>query len=289
MICAPPEGPIANGRAAVRAGRAGSAPAPRICEAYGHDMNALLTIATFEGNGGSSRQVQESSGDCGATDPRQPTQVQIGSGYDQQLHICPVSPHHPDHPHLKLMHWLDDTGSGAFPVRNSLGCDEVAGEFAVLAFQCPSIRLPDRHQFGCARHRVAHVRRAPRRDFVPAVHFCHGQHPQPGRRVVISPAMVLLAEVDLRSAIATDQVRVVLGIDLKQLPRDDISRREALPAALDLPVIDPNRQRHALIVRARSRRWSPAGLRHRGVPAAQRRISCTSTSSQEDRWTAEPE
>ncbi|MFE2643532.1 hypothetical protein ACFXDO_13290 [Streptomyces nigra] len=67
-------------------------------------MNALLTIATFEGNGDSSRQVQESSGDCGATDPRQPTQVQMGSGYDQQLHICPVSPHHPHHPHLKLTH-----------------------------------------------------------------------------------------------------------------------------------------------------------------------------------------
>ncbi|MFJ6930481.1 hypothetical protein ACIQUP_24605 [Streptomyces nigra] len=64
-------------------------------------MNALLTIATFEGNGDSSWQPQESSGDCGAYDPRQPTQVQTGSGYDQQPYICPVSPHHP---HLKLMH-----------------------------------------------------------------------------------------------------------------------------------------------------------------------------------------
>ena len=37
-----------------------------------------------------------------ATDPgpRQPTAVQIGSGYKQQLYICPTSP---EHPHTELM------------------------------------------------------------------------------------------------------------------------------------------------------------------------------------------
>jgi hypothetical protein len=33
--------------------------------------------------------------------PRQPTAVQIGSGYDQQLYVCPAAP---EHPHFELMH-----------------------------------------------------------------------------------------------------------------------------------------------------------------------------------------
>ncbi|MGW0859003.1 non-ribosomal peptide synthetase [Streptomyces sp. NPDC002690] len=120
-------------------------PTPRLCTACGSDMDALLTIATFEGEDGSSwlpdevREDREragsSAGHTGAegqvvidffrargievhdrgrvrrdarvaplstkTAPRQPTAVEIASGYDQQLYVCPVSP---EHPHSELMH-----------------------------------------------------------------------------------------------------------------------------------------------------------------------------------------
>ncbi|GGY00696.1 hypothetical protein [Streptomyces minutiscleroticus] len=33
--------------------------------------------------------------------PGQPTAVQIGSGYDQQLYVCPMAQ---EHPHSELMH-----------------------------------------------------------------------------------------------------------------------------------------------------------------------------------------
>ncbi|MGW6908269.1 hypothetical protein [Streptomyces sp. NPDC054940] len=81
-------------------------PTPRNCPACGHDMDALLTIATFEDNNDSSWLPREESADASTGldryDPQQqPTAVQIASGYDQQLYICPASP---EHPHLELMH-----------------------------------------------------------------------------------------------------------------------------------------------------------------------------------------
>lgn len=120
-------------------------PAPRLCPACGSDMDALLTIATFEGDDDSSwlpNEVCEDREHTGASSshtgpegqavidffraqgievhdrgsvprdarvaplgtspaPRQPTAVQIGSGYDQQLYVCPAAP---EHPHSELMH-----------------------------------------------------------------------------------------------------------------------------------------------------------------------------------------
>ncbi|MFF3411867.1 hypothetical protein ACFYW8_38070 [Streptomyces sp. NPDC002742] len=120
-------------------------PAPRLCPACGSDMDALLTVATFEGDDDSSwlpNEVCEDREHTGASSshtgpegqavidffraqgievhdrgsvprdarvaplgtnpaPRQPTAVQIGSGYDQQLYVCPAAP---EHPHSELMH-----------------------------------------------------------------------------------------------------------------------------------------------------------------------------------------
>lgn len=80
-------------------------PRPRTCPDCGHAMDALLTIATFEDDDDSSWQPYEPSGQrsagADAYDPGQPTKVQIGSGYAQQLYICPASPRHR---HLELMH-----------------------------------------------------------------------------------------------------------------------------------------------------------------------------------------
>lgn len=68
-------------------------------------MDVLLTLATFEDNDNSSWLPREESADevtgLDHYDPLQPTAVQIGSGYAQQLYICPASP---EHPHLELMH-----------------------------------------------------------------------------------------------------------------------------------------------------------------------------------------
>ncbi|MCX5388822.1 hypothetical protein [Streptomyces sp. NBC_00094] len=80
-------------------------PTPRICPTCNSDMDALLTIATFEGDD-SSWLPHEEPADEPPTgfdqfDPRQPTAVQIGSGYDQQLYVCPTAP---EHPHAELMH-----------------------------------------------------------------------------------------------------------------------------------------------------------------------------------------
>lgn len=80
-------------------------PCPRTCPDCGEAMDALLTIATFEDDSDSSWRPTEPadhrSPGPDAYDPRQPTKVQIGSGYEQQLYICPASPHHR---HLELMH-----------------------------------------------------------------------------------------------------------------------------------------------------------------------------------------
>ncbi|MER6284736.1 hypothetical protein [Streptomyces sviceus] len=70
---------------------------------------------------------------------------------------------------------------------------------------------------------------------------------------------MLLAEVDLIRTFAA-KVGVILRIDLQQRPGDNIPCREALSAALDLPLIDPNRQRHDAIVRRAT--GAPQGLAH---------------------------
>ncbi|MGW1467622.1 hypothetical protein ACWCPT_25135 [Streptomyces sp. NPDC002308] len=119
-------------------------PTPRLCPACGSEMDALLTIATFEGDADSSwlpNGVREDRGGIGpssshtgpegravidffrargievhdrgrvprdvrvaplGTDPapRQPTAVEICSGYDLQLYVCRAAP---EHPHSELM------------------------------------------------------------------------------------------------------------------------------------------------------------------------------------------
>ncbi|MEU8550580.1 hypothetical protein AB0C81_26965 [Streptomyces roseoverticillatus] len=80
-------------------------PAPRPCPACGTAMDPLLTIATFEWNAEDDSwiphevQAASSTGDH-RRDVVQPTRVQIGSGYKQQLYICPAAP---EHPHIELM------------------------------------------------------------------------------------------------------------------------------------------------------------------------------------------
>ncbi|MFE7584614.1 hypothetical protein ACFU5Y_23980 [Streptomyces gardneri] len=75
-------------------------PAPRLCPACGSDMDALLTIATFEGDEDSSWLPHEEPADEPSSGFNH-TAVQIGSGYAQQLYICPTAP---EHPHTELMH-----------------------------------------------------------------------------------------------------------------------------------------------------------------------------------------
>ncbi|MFE5868155.1 hypothetical protein ACFQ6V_05785 [Streptomyces roseifaciens] len=81
-------------------------PAPRPCPACGTEMDALLTIATFEWDSSNRSwipyedQAGASSDEYRYRDLEQPTAVQIGSGYKQQLYICPAAP---EHPHIELM------------------------------------------------------------------------------------------------------------------------------------------------------------------------------------------
>ncbi|MFD7032189.1 hypothetical protein ACFWAR_29590 [Streptomyces sp. NPDC059917] len=75
-------------------------PTPRSCPACDADMDALLTIATFEGEAGSTWIPHREPADEPAVGFSHPA-VQIGSGYDQQLYVCPTAP---EHPHIELMH-----------------------------------------------------------------------------------------------------------------------------------------------------------------------------------------
>ncbi|MES4904346.1 MULTISPECIES: hypothetical protein [unclassified Streptomyces] len=78
-------------------------PTPRLCPACGSEMDALLTIATFEGDDSTrSWFPYENPAEKSPTsfNPLRPTSVQIGSGYKQQLYICPRAP---EHPHTELM------------------------------------------------------------------------------------------------------------------------------------------------------------------------------------------
>ncbi len=81
-------------------------PAPRQCPACDTAMEPLLTISTFEWDGSSRSWIPyEDQPAASFTDHRyrdllQPTGVQIGSGYKQQLYVCPAAP---EHPHIELM------------------------------------------------------------------------------------------------------------------------------------------------------------------------------------------
>ncbi|MFF7616974.1 hypothetical protein [Streptomyces lavendulae] len=81
-------------------------PAPRSCPACGTAMDPLLTIATFEWDSSNGSWIPyEDQAAASSTDPRyrdltQPTRIQIGSGYKQQLYFCPAAP---EHPHIELM------------------------------------------------------------------------------------------------------------------------------------------------------------------------------------------
>lgn len=81
-------------------------PAPQSCPACDTEMDPLLTIDTFEWDSSNRSwipyedQAAASSPDSRYRDLRQPTAVQIGSGYKQQIYICPAAP---EHPHTELM------------------------------------------------------------------------------------------------------------------------------------------------------------------------------------------
>ncbi|MCX5380344.1 hypothetical protein [Streptomyces sp. NBC_00091] len=81
-------------------------PVPRLCPACDTEMDPLLTIDTFEWDSSNRSwipyedQAAASPTDHRYRDLRQPTAVQIGSGYKQQIYICPAAP---EHPHTELM------------------------------------------------------------------------------------------------------------------------------------------------------------------------------------------
>jgi hypothetical protein len=77
-------------------------PVPRLCPTCDSEMHALLTIDSLEGNDTTHSWLpaEEPTTCVDYFDPRQPTAVQIGSGYKQQLYICPAAP---EHPHIELM------------------------------------------------------------------------------------------------------------------------------------------------------------------------------------------
>lgn len=76
-------------------------PVPRPCPECGSAMDALLTIATFEGDSATGSWLPyENPGEgprtgTGSSNSRQPTAVQVGSGYKQQPYSCPAAPEHP--------------------------------------------------------------------------------------------------------------------------------------------------------------------------------------------------
>ncbi|MFE6782782.1 hypothetical protein ACFVFF_11020 [Streptomyces sp. NPDC057680] len=81
-------------------------PAPRQCPDCDTAMEPLLSIDTFEWDNATRSWIPdedraaESSDDARHRDMWRPTGVQIGSGYRQQLYVCPEAP---EHPHIELM------------------------------------------------------------------------------------------------------------------------------------------------------------------------------------------
>jgi hypothetical protein len=84
-------------------------PSPQHCPACGTPMLPLLTIATGEWDASNHSWIPyENQAALSSTShgypryprPSNPTAVQIGRGYNQQLYICPVAP---EHPHTEWM------------------------------------------------------------------------------------------------------------------------------------------------------------------------------------------
>ncbi|MEV1005940.1 hypothetical protein [Streptomyces sp. NPDC049881] len=83
-------------------------PYPQSCTVCDARMVPLLTIASYEWDGGAARSWAPQEEHAAAyadshragNDPSQPTQVQVGSTDNMQLYICPTSP---DHPHTDLI------------------------------------------------------------------------------------------------------------------------------------------------------------------------------------------
>ncbi|MFE3906123.1 hypothetical protein ACFXPY_39220 [Streptomyces sp. NPDC059153] len=82
-------------------------PYPRFCAVCDAQMVPLLTIASFEWDGGmhgwapyADQAAAFSAGHVAGQDPAQPTAVEVGSIDNLQLYVCPASP---EHPHTDLI------------------------------------------------------------------------------------------------------------------------------------------------------------------------------------------
>jgi hypothetical protein len=77
-----------------------SDPIPLLCPTCDSDMDALLTIATFEAGSRDSSWLPREESEHEPSIGFNHTAVQIGSGYNQQLYICRTAP---EHTHAELM------------------------------------------------------------------------------------------------------------------------------------------------------------------------------------------
>ncbi|MFE4334432.1 hypothetical protein ACFRQM_35030 [Streptomyces sp. NPDC056831] len=86
-------------------------PNPRYCTVCDVQMVPLLTIASFEWDGGEGHSwapyeeraaayAANTAGHCCGQDPSQPTKVEVGSTDNMQIYVCPTSP---EHPHTDLI------------------------------------------------------------------------------------------------------------------------------------------------------------------------------------------
>ncbi|MER5382019.1 hypothetical protein ABT040_17330 [Streptomyces sp. NPDC002688] len=83
-------------------------PNPRYCGVCDVQMVPLLTIASFEWDGGElrgwapyeDRAAAYADSHYAGQDPAQPTKVEVGSTDNMQLYVCPTSP---EHPHTDLI------------------------------------------------------------------------------------------------------------------------------------------------------------------------------------------
>lgn len=83
-------------------------PSPRYCTVCDAPMVPLLTVASFEWDGGEGhswapcedQDVANTVGHGCGQDPSQPTKVEVGSTDNMQMYVCPTSP---EHPHTDLI------------------------------------------------------------------------------------------------------------------------------------------------------------------------------------------
>ncbi|MFD5801680.1 hypothetical protein [Streptomyces sp. NPDC127020] len=86
-------------------------PNPRYCAVCSVQMVPLLTIASYEWDGGEGHSwapheeqaaayAANTTGHCCDQDPSQPTKVEVGSADNMQIYICPTST---EHPHTDLI------------------------------------------------------------------------------------------------------------------------------------------------------------------------------------------